>query len=199
MLAYYQGAISRSWWAAWDWATKQGILLTWSLAAAVLFCAIVFTAFRALRRYHSWSQAMSEVRTAIMDFVLSAIAGTAVLFAALFGVFFVSDAPEQIQVRIHNEQINTIGTLIANGNAIARTFEDAYNKDLIASQYREWEQQVLAALSVKFDQGYVSQFSAVRGNGLMLLNHNFEGDGWYSLLQGKLAFLNAMINEIRKQ
>jgi len=53
------------------------------------------------------------------------------------------------------------------------------------------------ALSVKFDQGYVSQFSAVRGNGLMLLNHNIEGDGWYSLLQGKLVFLNAMLTEIR--
>jgi len=184
---------------------------------------------------------MSEVRTAITDFVLSAIAGTAVLFLALFGSFFVRDAPEQIslleqkiksqeanhakitdqlktqisslqsklgdkqnnerleQVRMHSERINAIGTLIANGNVIARTFEDTNNKDLIAAEYREWEQQVLVALSVKFDQGYVSQFSAVRGNGLMLLNHNIEGDGWYSLLQGKLVFLNAMLTEIRKQ
>ena len=32
----------------------------------------------------------------------------------------------------------------------------------------------------------------------MFVNHNFEGDGWYALLQRKLSVLNSFIGELRR-
>jgi hypothetical protein len=98
MIEYYQSALSRAWLATWDWTAGQGILLTWALAVCALICAVVFTVVRAHRKHHSWSDAMKDVRTAVGNFVLSAIATTVVFLLILFAVFFVRDAPEQARL-----------------------------------------------------------------------------------------------------
>jgi hypothetical protein len=75
----YQGAIGRSWFSAWDWATGQGIFLTWAFAVGVVVCAVLYAVFRAHRKHHSWGDAMSDAKEAIRDFVLAAIGATVFL------------------------------------------------------------------------------------------------------------------------
>jgi len=43
------------------------------------------------------------------------------------------------QIRLKNDRINAVSSLIATGNKIARTFEEKDDKDLIKDQYAEWE------------------------------------------------------------
>jgi hypothetical protein len=250
MLSYYEHAVARSWTAAWEWATGQGIILTWLLAGGVVVAAIVFAALRAISKHHSWRDALNDAKKAVLDFFLAAVASSFLVLAFLFAVFFVRDAPKQAVIaentisslkvdnartiaglkeengrtvaqlksemanlqsrlndrdiarraqQLRDEQINDIAGMIAAGNAIAKTFEERDDKDLIRSQYSEWEKNALEILSTKFGVGYLAQFGSARGTALMLVNHNIEGDGWYALLQGKLAVLNGFISELRKQ
>ena len=104
------------------------------------------------------------------------------------------------QIRLRNERINAIATFIAGANQIVKTFEEKDDKDLIRSQFLEWERGALEVLaSSEFGISYLSQFGSARGTGVMLLNHNIEGNGWYSAVQGKLAVLNTFMMELRKQ
>jgi hypothetical protein len=254
MLAYYAGAFSRSWMAAWEWATGQGIFLTWLLGFGVLICAIGFAMFRAIGKHHSWNDAINDARKAVQDFFLAMVVASIFVLALLFVVFFVKDAPRQIalaentikslktenaqtieqlkkenaktvdqlkadianlqskldnqetqrrerleQLRVRNERINVLAEIITDGNQIAKTFEEKDDKDLIQSQYRAWEQRTLEVLLNKFDVSYLSQFGSTRGTGFVLMNHNYEGNGWCSLLQGKLNVLNTFLAEARKQ
>jgi hypothetical protein len=107
---YYKAALSRSWIAVWDWATGQGIVLTWALAASALFCAMLVTFFRAFRKHHSWSDALTDVRSAVRDFILSAVGATLFLFFVLFAIFFVKDAPEQASLA--QRQVTSLKTQI---------------------------------------------------------------------------------------
>jgi hypothetical protein len=107
---------------------------------------------------------------------------------------------QNAQTRLKNDRINAISGLIATGNKIAITFEQKDDKELIKSQYAEWERDALEILaSDAFGTPYLAIFSSARGTGTYLLNHNLEGDGWYSTLQGKIAVLNAFLLELRKQ
>jgi hypothetical protein len=96
------------------------------------------------------------------------------------------------------DQVNELSAAIQTGTLIMREFEEKNDPELIQSQYRNWEKTVLDKLSQKFDVSYVNQFASARGTALMLLNHNMEGNGWYSLVQGKLTVLNSMLGELRK-
>jgi hypothetical protein len=240
--------------AAWEWATGQGIFLTWLLGFGVLICAIGFAMFRAIGKHHSWNDAINDARKAVQDFFLAMVVASIFVLALLFVVFFVKDAPRQIalaentikslktenaqtieqlkkenaktvdqlkadianlqskldnqetqrrerleQLRVRNERINVLAEIITDGNQIAKTFEEKDDKDLIQSQYRAWEQRTLEVLLNKFDVSYLSQFGSTRGTGFVLMNHNYEGNGWCSLLQGKLNVLNTFLAEARKQ
>ena len=88
------------------------------------------------------------------------------------------------QQHVHDERVNILATLILQANQIAKDFEEKDDKDAIQTQYRAWERRTLEALSSKFDVSYLSQFGSARGTGLALMGHNYEGGGWYSLLQG---------------
>lgn len=90
--SYYGHAFTRSWYSAWDWATGQGIYLTWLFALGVVIAAAIYAAVRAWRKHHSWSQAVSDVRKALGDFVMAAFGGTVVVLVLLFVVFFIRDA-----------------------------------------------------------------------------------------------------------
>ena len=46
---------------------------------------------------------------------------------------------------------------------------------------------------------YLAPFGSAKGTGMSLMNHNIEGNGWYSLLEGKLAVLNGFLVELRKR
>ena len=96
MWKYYHDATGRSWDAAWEWATGQGIYLTWLFAIGVVACAAIYATIRAVRKHHSWGDAMSEVRRAIKDFILAAIGASAFVLLLLFVVFFVRDAPTKM-------------------------------------------------------------------------------------------------------
>ena len=96
MLAYYVAAISRSWIAGWDWATGQGIILTWSLAGAVLVLSVCFAAVKAIRKHHSWRDAFNDARRAVQDFLLAMVVSSILVLVSLFVVFFVKDAPTQM-------------------------------------------------------------------------------------------------------
>jgi hypothetical protein len=90
--------------------------------------------------------------------------------------------------------------MIAGANQIAKGFEENNDKDAIMIQYASWEQSTLATLAANpFGIEYISQFGSARGTALSLMNHNVEGNGWYSLLQGKLLVLNSFLTEVRKQ
>jgi hypothetical protein len=104
------------------------------------------------------------------------------------------------EIRVKNERINTIAGLIATGNVIAKSFEEKNDKELVKEQYLEWERGALDSLaSGTFGVTYLAPFGSARGPGISLMNHNIEGNGWYSLLEGKLAVLNGFLVELRKQ
>jgi hypothetical protein len=98
MLAYYGNAFSRSWSATWDWATGQGIYLTWLLAFGVVVCAGIFAVVRATRKDHSWDDAVGEVRKALGDFVIAVFGASVFVLLLMFCVFFVWDAPTQSKI-----------------------------------------------------------------------------------------------------
>jgi hypothetical protein len=95
---YYKAAFERSFSSGLDWALAQGLLLTLLFAFGLLVVAIFYTSFRWIRRRHSRAEAMSQIATAIKDFVLAAIAGTVVVLLVLFVIFFVQDAPQQMAI-----------------------------------------------------------------------------------------------------
>jgi hypothetical protein len=102
--------------------------------------------------------------------------------------------------RLREERINSITTLIASGNLIAKTFEEKNDKDQIKQQYIEWERGALDRLSsATFDTSFLAPFGSARGTPMMLINHDIEGNGWYSLLEGKIAVLNNFLIELRNQ
>jgi hypothetical protein len=50
-----------------------------------------------------------------------------------------------------------------------------------------------------FGLTYLAPFGSARGTGMNLINHNIDGNAWYSLLQGKIAVLNGFLIDLRKQ
>jgi hypothetical protein len=255
LLDYYVGAFTRSWSAAWLWATGQGILLTWLLAVGLSIASIAIAVGRAAIKYHSWQEAKNHVGNTLADFAGVVVLSSIITLIILFGVFFVRDAPDQIaaankaidnlksenakaitelkakyeddigqlnkkivelqlrlddrerrrreheeEVRVKNERINIIAGLIATGNVIAKSFEEKNDKDLVKEQYLKWERDALESLaSGTFGVTYLAPFGSAKGTGMSLMNHNIEGNGWYSLLEGKLAVLNGFLVELRKQ
>jgi len=255
VLSYYLAAASRSWSAAWSWATGQGIILTWLLAFGVLFVAIAFAVVRAWRKDHSWKDAVKHAGWAFRDFLVAGVLSSGFVLALLFAVFFVRDAPTQLaeskhsieqlkadhqkelttisseyeaeagalkkkiadlesklddrdtkrreredQARIKGNRIAAISSLISGANVIAKTFESGNDKDLIRTQYLAWEQSAISVLeSDSFGVSYLPEFGTARGNGMMLVDHNIEGNGWYSLLESKIRVLNSFMTELRKQ
>jgi hypothetical protein len=97
--SYYGAAIPRAFWAGWDWAFGQGLLLTILLGIGALFCAILYALIRAIRRSHSWQAALSHVGQALGDFLIAGVGAVAIVLLCLFGWFFVHDAPKQIAQR----------------------------------------------------------------------------------------------------
>jgi hypothetical protein len=271
-LTYYYEAFKRCALAAWDWATGQGLYLTWMIAVGVVISAVLYAVMRAVRKHHTWEDAFGNIRKSVEEFIFVVFAGTFIALVLLFFTFFVRDAPERLaaeqaavstlradnlraladlegkdsllaiehekamrrleaekqndinrlnaeiselkiklddreaqrrerleQIRIREERINAVAGAIATGNGIAKVFEEKNDKELIVQQYRVWEEDVLNMLSAKFGVAYLAQFGSARSTGMTLLNHNFEGAGWYSLLQGKLIVLNGILLELRRQ
>jgi hypothetical protein len=97
--SYYGAAIPRAFWAGWDWAFGQGLLLTILLGIGALFCTILYALIRAIRRSHSWQAALSHVGQALGDFLIAGVGAVAIVLLCLFGWFFVHDAPKQIAQR----------------------------------------------------------------------------------------------------
>jgi hypothetical protein len=95
IIEYYKGAFSRSWAAAFDWATGQGIALTWAMAISTFVCALAVTAVRARLRHHSWDDAVRGAKGAVRDLLLYCFGASLFLLFCLFAIFFVRDAPEQ--------------------------------------------------------------------------------------------------------
>ena len=251
MLSYYESALGRSWTSTWAWATGQGIYLTWLLGLGVLVAAVCFALIRAIRKHHSWSDAMKDARKAVQDFFFAMVISSSLALAVLFMVFFVQDAPTQLalangeldalrnqtaknidqltannanvvsqlkaqiadlqsrlndqdaqrrkhleELQIRTDRVSTLANLIASGNQIAKTFEENNDRNLIKNEYLAWEQTTLQTLSTKFDVGYLTQFGSARGTGFVLMNHNIDGNGWYSLLEGKVNVLNSFLVEL---
>ena len=66
------------------------------------------------------------------------------------------------------------------------------------SEYKEWEPGVVNFISADLGPAYLAPFQSAKGGSNMFVNHNFEGDGWYALLQRKLSVLNSFIGELRR-
>jgi hypothetical protein len=98
MGAYYHKAFPRAFHAAIEWAIGQGWVLILSLAVAGLVCAALFAFVRAARRHDSWSIALGDIRSAVTDFLLVFAGATIVVICALFVIFLVRDAPDQVSI-----------------------------------------------------------------------------------------------------
>src|SRR6202035_38829 len=96
LVAYYAAAISRAFWAAWDLALGQGLLLTILLGVGALVCASGYAMIRAWRRSHPWQ---AQVGQAFIDFLIAGVGAVVIMLALLFGWFFIQDAPHQIAQR----------------------------------------------------------------------------------------------------
>jgi hypothetical protein len=96
LVSYYGTAIPRSFWAGWDWAIAQGLLLTIFLGLGAVVCGSLFAVIRAMRRSHSWADAMESVWRLIADFFLAGIGAIVAGLISLFVYFFIQDAPQQI-------------------------------------------------------------------------------------------------------
>jgi hypothetical protein len=116
-----------------------------------------------------------------------------------------SDLQSKITALEQKQQSNSqklaanLGSLVQEGNGIAANFEKSNDTQAIERDYRTWEAKALSFLNDKMGVEYLAQFQSARGNGLALMNHSMEGDGWYALLQGKLGALNAMMLEERSK
>jgi hypothetical protein len=95
---YYCAAVARSFEAAVTWTLAQGIFLTVLFGGSALLAAIVYAGIRALGKQHSWGTAMNSIREALRDFALATIVVAAIAMAILFVIFFVHDAPKQLEV-----------------------------------------------------------------------------------------------------
>ena len=88
LVSYYAAAIPRAFWAGWEWASGQGILLTLTGAVATILVATagMFIATRPKRTVlHNFGRLFIE-----------AVAVFALMAVMIFGVFFISDAPAQL-------------------------------------------------------------------------------------------------------
>ena len=141
MFEYYQGAVSRSWMASWEWVTAQGIYLTWLLGSGVLICAVSFAIFRAIKKHHSWGNAMNDARKAVQDFFLAMVVSSILILAILFAVFFVKDAP--IQAELTKSKIETLNAENAKStDQLKATIADLQSKlDERDAQRQERAQQ----------------------------------------------------------
>jgi hypothetical protein len=106
VLAYYRAAIPRAFSAGWHWAVGQGLYLTILLATGLLIFAIIYSVIQALRRVHSWADAVSNIHHAIADFFGAAIIATLITLLILFMVFLVMDAP--LQINLANKKITDL-------------------------------------------------------------------------------------------
>jgi hypothetical protein len=93
--SYYGEALPRAFWAGWNWAFGQGLLLTILLGIS----ALVYAMIRAFRRSHSWQAAGSHISQALLDFLIAGIGAGSIVSIILFAWFFVQDAPKQIAIR----------------------------------------------------------------------------------------------------
>jgi hypothetical protein len=103
----------------------------------------------------------------------------------------------EITLEQRREIVKKITECIQEGNQIAKTFEVKNDKDLITSQFDGWNDRCDDTLKENIGDAYSVSFEAAKGNGLMLMNHSIDGDGVYSLLQGKIAVLNSFLSEFR--
>jgi len=103
----------------------------------------------------------------------------------------------QDSLQQRGEIAKKITSFVQEGNQIAKTFEDKDDKDLILQQFNDWDHRCDLMLNSGAGASYAVQFESAKGNGLMLMNHSAEGDGVYSVLQGKLAVLNLFLSEFR--
>jgi hypothetical protein len=97
LLAYYRNAIVRSAQEALDWALGQGILLTILFSIGLLIIAVIYALLRMRLDEQGWRGAVSAIRTAVKDFITAGVIGTAVVLLLAFIVFFVKDAPDQVE------------------------------------------------------------------------------------------------------
>jgi hypothetical protein len=98
VVSYYRAAIPRAFLAGWHWAVGQGLYLTILLATVVLILAVVYSIIQALRRVHSWADAVGDIHHAAADFFVVAIISTIVGLLILSIVFLVRDAPLQVNL-----------------------------------------------------------------------------------------------------
>jgi hypothetical protein len=96
ILSYYEIAIPRAFWAGWDWAIGQGLLLTILLGIGSVICASLYAVIRSMKRSLSWSDAMNHVGQAVADFLIAGFGAIVIVMMFLFVIFFVRDAPNQL-------------------------------------------------------------------------------------------------------
>ena len=75
---------------------RPGLLLTILLGIGAVICASLYAVIRAMRRSHSWSDAMNHVWRAIADFLIAGFGAIVIVLIFLFVVFFIRDAPNQL-------------------------------------------------------------------------------------------------------
>jgi hypothetical protein len=92
VVSYYAIAIPRAFWAGWSWTIGQGLLLTSLLVAG----GIAFEFLRFLRRRRVRAVAMSDFRQYARETAIAFVGGLVLVLFFLFIVFFVQDAPRQL-------------------------------------------------------------------------------------------------------
>jgi hypothetical protein len=96
--------------------------------------------------------------------------------------------------------LKRLAQFVVEGNEIAKKYEDTDDVKSLEAAYPKWEKAVEAYLSSSADPSLSAQFVSARGDGRhMLIAHNMDGDGWYDLMQGKIAALNACIEDMRRK
>lgn len=140
VLAYWGAAIVRASKAGVQWALGQGLLLTIALLIGALVCGVIY----AMRQ----PDAVTNVRVAVLNFLIAGCGGIAVGLFFIFVVFLLRDAPQQIKER---------DQLIASTSP--RGYEDGLirrTKQLSLSD-REGLSTALRSVSDAYDKAKVTQ------------------------------------------
>ncbi len=105
--------------------------------------------------------------------------------------------PQRSTVEYNKNAIDTIVSLIDEGNKISDAFLATNDVDQIGSQYREWVTKVDKALRDKLDASYAVQFRNALPFPGVRSGMAVAGAGYWQHLMGSLSVLNSFIIELR--
>jgi hypothetical protein len=166
LASYYGVAIQRVFWGAWGWAVGQGIILTILLVVG----GIVFELLRFLRRRSSAAADMKSFGQYLRETGIAALGGAGLVALFLFVVFFVQDAP--VQLNDANQKLAHLKSQIASmENAHQKTISQ---KESIISQLRQRLEQPNIGYSLSISRLIISLDKTNNTNALeiRLMIHN---------------------------